>query len=169
MCFIPADLVLATAASVGAVLAAQIAAAHWWHEQVAEYKATLTHVVNTLLARGDLAQFVPLLPPGPRWWLLLALLGLLSTARSFTVVVVRHDGRTVRSVLLGWYRSDNATAALRALLPTFGLGDLSVSGSSDDAYLSFVVSGESDHWLVFVVPSGRRAFRAAMRDAGLAV
>lgn len=163
----PVDFVLAAAASFGAVLAAQIAAAHLRHALLNDYKAALRQIVETLLARDELAHFVPLFPPGPKWWPVLVVMLWLTSGHAFTVVVVRHDGREVQSVLLGWHRSQKAFEALRALLPELGLGGMKVSGGSTDDYLSFSVSGESDHWFIFVVPSGRRAFRAAMRDAGL--
>lgn len=93
----------------------------------------------------------------------------LSENRHFTVVVLRHDGDKVLSVLLAWYRSRTADESLRALLPKLGLGDIEVPAGDLADYLSFDVDGASHEWFGFVVPSGQRAFRAAMRDAGLAV
>lgn len=90
------ELVLPGAASAGVVVGARIAVAHWRHEKLAVCKATLTEVVETLLARGEMHRFVPLLPPGPRWAPLALTLGWLSAPRYFTVVVLRHDGGFVR-------------------------------------------------------------------------
>lgn len=169
MSIAPVELILPGAASAGVVVGAQIAAAHLRFARVDDYKSSLTVVVENLLARDALTCFVPLRPPGPRWWPLVGGRDLLSGShRYFTVVLVRHDGRNVRSVLLAWYRSRTADEALRALLPELGLGDLEVKGAHPGDYLPFNLISNSSGWFGFVVPSGHRAFRTATCDVGLA-